>query len=449
MNLSGRLLASARPVIGSVEVFEPKTTSGTDHGLGALRHIGLDGAILEHGLDDVIDVGEEREVDRRSDAVQKRVAIGLAHAALRDCALNELLGVALASFGGVQIAVDEHDLDAVRRRDIGDGRAHHARAEHADFLELRLRNALRAARQLVGLALVHEQRADHVRRDIAADQGQEVFRLDFEAEIHRNLRAFVDGGQDRLRGGIIAERLVARHGVRGHEGLRRVRVHAARAARNLERLLVPGLHRLRLQRGQPFLRRRQKLACGHNLMDEAIPLRLLRRHVAAFEQQRQRGHDADQPRHALRSAARPGRSPTCTSGRPILMLVAIGADAVMAGERDLEAAAKRGAVDGAGDRLAAGLKPPQHLRQARDGLQSLGRRRGAGVRDKALHADQVRARDEARFAGGDDDALHGGVSRRALDGRLELVHEVLPDHIHGFAGLVDGEGGDAVAIDGV
>ena len=198
MNLSGRPLASARPVIGSVDVFEPKTTSEQNHGLGALRHIGLDGAILEHGLDDVIDIGEEREVGRRSDTVQKRVAIGLAHAPLRDCALNQFCRVALAPFGGVQIAVDEHGLNAVRSRDIGDGRSHHARAKHADFLELRLWNALRAARQLVGLTLVHEQRADHVRRDIAADQGQEVFQLDFEAEIHRNLRAFVDGGRKSL-----------------------------------------------------------------------------------------------------------------------------------------------------------------------------------------------------------------------------------------------------------
>ena len=329
----------------------------TDHGLGALRHIGLDGAILEHGLDDIIDLGEECEVGRWSDTVQKRVAIGPAHAPLRDCALNQFCRVALASFGGVQIAVDEHDLDAVRSRDIGDGRSHHARAKDADFLELRLRNALRAARQLVGLTLVHEQRADHVRRDIAADQGQEVFRLDFEAEIHRNLCAFVDGGQNRLRGGIIAERLVPRHGVRRHEGPRRIGVHAARAAWNLERLLVPGLHRLRLQRVQPFLCRRQKLACWRNLMDEAIPLRLLRRHVAAFEQQRQRGHDADQPRHALGSAAS-GKEPDLHFRQPDLDLLAIGADPVMACERDLEAAAKRGAVDSAGDRFAACLKPP-------------------------------------------------------------------------------------------
>ena len=183
-------------------------------------------------------------------------------------------------------------------------------------------------------------------------------------------------------------------------------------------------------------------------MDEAIPLRLLRRHVAAFEQQRQRGHDADQARHALGAAAS-GKEPDLHFRQPDLILLAIGADPVMACERDLEAAAKRGAVDSAGDRFAACLEPPQHLRQARCGPQSLGRRRSARLNDKARHADQVGARDEARFARGDDHGFHGGVSRRALDGRLELVHKVLPDHIHGFAGLVDGEGGDPVAIDRV
>ena len=121
----------------------------------------------------------------------------------------------------------------------------------------------------------------------------------------------------------------------------------------------------------------------------------------------------------------------------------------MAGERDFETAAKRGTVDGAGNRLATSLKPAQNARQARNSFQNLGRRRGAGESDEALHADEIRARDEARFAGRDDDALHGGVARRAFDCRFELVDEVLSDQIHGLAGLVDGEGGDAVAIDGV
>ena len=155
-----------------------------------------------------------------------------------------------------------------------------------------------------------------------------------------------------MRRGIIAERLVPGHGVRGHEGLRRIGIHAARAAWNLERLLVPGLRRLRLRRGQPFLRRRQKFARGHNLMDEAVLLRLLRRHVAAFEQQRQRGHDADQSGRALGSTAS-GKEPDLHFRQPDLDLLAIRADPVMTCERDLKTASKRCPVDGAGDGFAA------------------------------------------------------------------------------------------------
>ena len=62
MNLSGRLLASARPVIGSVEVLEPKIDAGPDYGFDALRHIRLDVAVFEHRFDDVVHIGQRREV---------------------------------------------------------------------------------------------------------------------------------------------------------------------------------------------------------------------------------------------------------------------------------------------------------------------------------------------------------------------------------------------------
>ena len=184
-------------------------------------------------------------------------------------------------------------------------------------------------------------------------------------------------------------------------------------------------------------------------MNEPIRFGLRGRHVAAFEQQRQRRHDADQPRNALRAACA-GAKPNLHLGLADLDVFAIGAHPVMAGERDLEAAAKRGAVDGAGDGLAAGFEPAQHVREVRNGLQRLGRRARSGpwtIRPSI--ADQVRARDEARFARCDDDALHGGVARGALDGGFKLAHEFRADDIHRFARLVDGQGCDAVAVDGV
>ncbi len=183
-------------------------------------------------------------------------------------------------------------------------------------------------------------------------------------------------------------------------------------------------------------------------MNEAGALGFRGRQVLAFEQQRQGRHDADQPGNALRAAGTWAK-PNLHLGLADLDALAIGGHAVMAGERDLEAAPERRAVDGAGHGLAAGFKPPQHLREVQDGFQRLGGRRGLGLDDQAFHPDQVRARDEARLAGGDDYALRGDVARGALDGRLKLVHEFRADDVHRFARLVDGQGCDAIAVDGV
>ena len=101
-------------------------------------------------------------------------------------------------------------------------------------------------------------------------------------------------------------------------------------------------------------------ASGHNLVNQSVGLGFRRRHVLAFEQQGQGSHDADQPRNALR-ASRAGAEADLHFGLADLDAFAIGAHPVMAGERNLEAAAKRGAVDGAGHRFAAGFEPAQHI----------------------------------------------------------------------------------------
>ena len=52
----------------------------------------------------------------------------------------------------------------------------------------------------------------------------------------------------------------------------------------------------------------------------------------------------------------PGSRPRVTSGRPIYDALDVGGDAVVARQRDLQAAAERGAVDGGDDRLAERLE---------------------------------------------------------------------------------------------
>jgi hypothetical protein len=51
MKCAGRRLAWARPVMGSVEVLEANTASSPITASASWVHVGLDGAVLEHGLD--------------------------------------------------------------------------------------------------------------------------------------------------------------------------------------------------------------------------------------------------------------------------------------------------------------------------------------------------------------------------------------------------------------
>src|SRR5437867_1621025 len=113
------------------------------------------------------------------------------------------------------------------------------------------------------------------------------------------------------------------------------------------------------------------------------------------------------------------------------------ADSVMAGERDLEAAAERGAVDGGDDRLRALLDQRQDFVEA--GLF----RRLAELRD-------VGAGDERPPGAGDDDGADRRVGGRPRDAVVETLTHVLAQRVDG--GIVDGEHGDAapaVQVDGL
>jgi hypothetical protein len=95
------------------------------------------------------------------------------------------------------------------------------------------------------------------------------------------------------------------------------------------------------------------------LVDGAEFQRLGGLDVAAAQHQRQGGLRADEAGQAL-GAAGAGQQPDAGLGQAQLDVARVGGDAVVRREADLEAAAERGAVDGRGDRLAAGLERAQH-----------------------------------------------------------------------------------------
>ena len=136
-------------------------------------------------------------------------------------------------------------------------------------------------------------------------------------------------------------------------------------------------------------------------------------------------------------------------------LVVVRGDALVAGEAELKAAAKRGAVDGGDERLAAGLDPPVELRQlAAFGEQHRGRSFLAlafgELAERArqrFQQGQVGAGAERVLARGDDRALDRGIAGDFLHDRGQFLDRREIDHVHRASGHIPGDERDAVGID--
>ena len=95
--------------------------------------------------------------------------------------------------------------------------------------------------------------------------------------------------------------------------------------------------------------------------------------LVALEQELQRVGGRQHARDA-RGAAGAGKQPDLDFRQAEARLRILRGDAVVAGERELEAAAERGAVDGGDPRLAAGLDPPIEQRELAAFLEQARRR---------------------------------------------------------------------------
>ena len=275
--------------------------------------------------------------------------------------------------------------------------------------------------------------------------------LDREREVHRQLQALEHALQDRLGGGIIVVGLAAIDRVgRRPDHHARGREHLAR--RQLEFRVVP--RRLGVRIGlHPGLGERDDLIGRRDLVHEAHLLRRGRADLIALEQHLQSVRRRHQPRHALR-AARAGKEPDLDFRQADARLVRVGDDPIMAGERELEAAAHADAVDRRRHRLAAGLEPAERHRQLADAVDEGAHRRFLALRLCAarefvacgLEHRQIGAAGEAVLAGGDDRALDRGVGRDLVDDLAHLGDDFGVDDVHRAAGHVPGDERNAVGV---
>ncbi len=260
--------------------------------------------------------------------------------------------MALALVGGGLIAVDQHNFDPCQSTHISNARAHKTGAEDADLLDRSRRNVFRPARALVQFAHRDEQRTHHRRRLRRTQDLDEPAAFDAQSEVHRQLQAFIDRLQNGARGRVIVESLAAVDGVG-----RRPDHHAAGrknlARRRLPALNIPGRDALAASL-DPFLGLGHDFRARREGVDEVLGLGGGRLDLVALEQHLQGVGRRHQSRNAG-GAAGAGKQADLDFGQADPGFVVIRHDAIMAGQRQFEAAAEAGAVDGDGPGFSASL----------------------------------------------------------------------------------------------
>src|SRR3546814_3957719 len=132
--------------------------------------LGLEGRVLEDGLDDQVAASEIGRVGGRLDTAEQLGLLLLGALAAGDRLVEDLLGVVLALLRVLCGDVLEHDLHARTGTGVGNAGAHHAGAEDADLGGLELLEAVGTQRAGADGLQVEEERLDHVLRALVDDQ---------------------------------------------------------------------------------------------------------------------------------------------------------------------------------------------------------------------------------------------------------------------------------------
>ena len=394
------------------------------HGVQLAEHLLLEPHLLEHRLDDDVNLGQVAVVDGGGNQAEPRV-----HRLLRQTALRDGRGVVLRDDRQPLVERLLRDFEH-RHRDAGVGEVHRDAATHraaADDrrgLDREGGGVLRDIGNLRDLAFGEERMALRLRL-VRGDEPQERLAL---------------GGKS------LGERLVHRRLDAGDARVRRLepsgppRHLLSELPEDLRR--APGLGHFVIERGRaaerPVLvdvaaragdRRIDYVALDH-LVDHPERLCLGGRHHRAAHDHIERRRHADQTGQALRAARsrddaeRHLRQPDPGAGRREPHVTA---------ERQLEAAPQRHAVDGGDDRLLGCF----------EGVDQRGQMRGPGGRGLAEFAD-VGAGAEHLARPGDNDRAHRPVSGGRLERGLQAGPHGEPETVD--RRIVERDDGYAIAV---
>ena len=416
---------------------------GFDHVFHFLEHLVLELGVLEHGLDDEVHAFQVRRIGGGGDARENFFFLLFAHLALGHFLVEQLGGIRLALLGVLGGNILEHHLGAGARGDVGDARAHHARAQHRHFFGLELGHVVGTAGAGVDRLQVKEEGGDHVLGNLAAGQFHEVTAFDGEGVVEAHLGAFHGGRHDVARCRVVgAFQLLAQVGRERRQVLRHGR-GAGGAAGNLVAFFVPGL--LGLGVGfDPLAGLGQHLFLAvHHLVDDAHGFGFFHFQPLALHQHLHQGVLDAQHAHAAHHAAGAGQQAQADFREAELRFRIVQRDTTVAGQRDFQTAAQGGAVERRDHGFAQGFQAAQ-LRLA--GFHALGEFGGVfrGHFDQVI---EVAAGEEGAFRGGDDDA--GDLVFFFLQTGDHLFHGTHVALVHGVGGLlgiVQDQGNDVIRV---
>ena len=199
-------------MIGSVEVLDARTRVRT----GDLRRRGeygvLQRAILEHGLDHEVAVGQVGAGVGAGHPAEHLVATRGREPSPADPLVQQGGDPLPAGLGGVGRDVLQNDLDAGVRTDVGDARAHHPGPEDAQPAHGSRFEARWPGRATQDLVTPEPQGADHVLRHLAGHELEEVPALHRHGRVDVDGRPLDRGRQDPLGRGIGAVGTTDEHG---------------------------------------------------------------------------------------------------------------------------------------------------------------------------------------------------------------------------------------------
>ena len=276
--------------------------------------------LFRGGLDHDLHVAQRHWLRRSDNARPAFLCLGLVHQAALHRVGVSLVDVREAAIDRRRIDVAQDNRNAARAKPLRDPRAHDAGADHGRVHDFLGRSLRRAFAIFIGEEEISNQVLGRIRRAQLAD-GVHFHRERF---FHRG----TDGALNDFVGACGSG--VASHLWRGE--LRRARRRWSSALQfSLARCKLPA-------------RRVEQLFARNYFIDETELQRLRRAIKFAFQDHLGRRVGADQSRQARRSA--PGGNETERRFRqPDLRRRIIGRDSVIAGQRDLVAATRAGAVD--------------------------------------------------------------------------------------------------------